>query len=129
MLDFSRETPYGYYQANKNVYRSTFAPSDEPPKRKRGRPKGSKNRATLIVRELAQKHGAKAVTRLVKLMTESKDEKIQHAAAVELLDRAYGRPTQTNEFSGPEGAPLQSEVTVSSPTEIGLALAARLSGL
>ncbi len=70
-----------------------------------GRKKGTPNKATAEIRGIAQKHGLKAVRRLVALM-KSEDETISLKAATELLDRAYGRPVTPSEISGPGGGPV-----------------------
>lgn len=71
-----------------------------------GRKPGTPNRITKEIRAVAQKHGAKAVRELVKLMTKSDDATIRLRAAQELLDRGYGRPVAPSEISGPGGAPV-----------------------
>lgn len=38
---------------------------------------------------------------------DSLDERIQQAAATEILDRFHGKPTQKNEVSAPGGGPVQ----------------------
>jgi hypothetical protein len=46
------------------------------------------------VRDLARSHGPEAIAKLAHLMRSSKDERVQLAAAEELLNRGYGRPMQ-----------------------------------
>lgn len=71
-----------------------------------GRPKGALNKATAEVKDLAQAFGPIAIHRLAALaglvpgpdgapkgMAQS--ERAQVAALIHLLDRAYGKPTQT----------------------------------
>ena len=70
-----------------------------------GRKKGVPNKATAEIKAVAQKHGRKAINRLVKLL-KSENEGTQIKAAIELLDRGYGRPITPTELSGPDGAPL-----------------------
>jgi hypothetical protein len=60
-----------------------------------GRKKGTPNKETEEVRRLAKVHGPHAITKLRTLMDEAKDERAQVAAAKELLERAYGRSSQT----------------------------------
>lgn len=55
-----------------------------------GRPKGSPNKSTAEIRAIAQKHGKKAIDKLVNLL-DSKDERTAMAAVRELLDRGYGK--------------------------------------
>jgi hypothetical protein len=64
---------------------------DNQPPRKGGRPKGSRNKITKEIRSLAQRHGPKALRALVKLLAD-KDPQVRHKAAVELIDRGYGKP-------------------------------------
>ena len=68
-----------------------------------GRQKGTPNKATTEIKALAQKHGKKAIEKLVKLM-DSTDERIRIAAIKELLDRGYGKAPQV--FTGPDGGPV-----------------------
>lgn len=70
-----------------------------------GRKPGTPNRITKDVREAAQKHGSKALKKLVDLMSD-KDPRVSLAATREILDRAYGRPVSPQEISGKDGAPL-----------------------
>lgn len=66
-----------------------------------GRKKGTPNKATADVMALAQRHGPAAIAKLAQI---AKDDKHtgQVAAIKELLDRAYGKPTQshTADFNG-----------------------------
>lgn len=50
------------------------------------------------IRELARRHGAAAITRLVALMR-SENENVAVRAAEAILDRGYGRPLQALEHS------------------------------
>lgn len=82
--------------------------NDDLPPRRRGRPKGlprpagsgrkkgTPNRVTKEVREAAQKFGKQGISALVRLLN-CGDPKIEFAAARELLDRAYGRPSEASE--------------------------------
>jgi hypothetical protein len=70
-----------------------------------GRPKGASNKATAELQDMARHHGASATEQLAHLMTHATSEAAQVAAARELLDRGYGRPTQA--ITGdPDGAPI-----------------------
>ena len=64
-----------------------------------GRKKGTPNKSTSEIRTLAQEYGPEAIRRLVSLMRQSDDRKVQLAAAKELLDRGYGRPTEVVQSS------------------------------
>ena len=54
------------------------------------------------VRELARKYSVAAVRRLVWLMTNSSNHRVQLGAAQTLLDRAFGRAPQELKFSEPD---------------------------
>lgn len=66
-----------------------------------GRPKGSKNRATiahrLTISEAAQSHTDVALQALVDIATRGESEAARVSAASHLLDRGYGRPPQSIE--------------------------------
>lgn len=66
-----------------------------------GRQKGTPNKVTADVKELAQSYGAEAITALVEIV---RDGEAPHAARVsavkELLDRGYGKAKQAVEHSG-----------------------------
>lgn len=64
------------------------------------------------VRDLARKHGAKAIKRLVELM-DGDNPRVAVAAAVALLDRGYGKPPQA--ITGKDGGPLAVEMTGGRP--------------
>ena len=108
----------GNHRANIQSHSEASAPVIRPGVRRRpgkppghpkppgsGRKPGTPNKATAEIRGIAQKHGLKAVRRLVALM-KSEDETISLKAATELLDRAYGRPVTPSEISGPGGGPV-----------------------
>lgn len=83
-----------------------------------GRPK-----VAAEVRALARQYGAEALAKLVALMRHAPDERVQLAAARELLNRGYGKVPQSVEFNGtplvavnvgvpqPAGGPLTAEMT------------------
>lgn len=60
-----------------------------------GRVKGSTNKATRDIKELAQKHGPDAIARAAHLMFHAESEDTQLKAAQFLADRGYGRPLQS----------------------------------
>jgi hypothetical protein len=70
-----------------------------------GRKPGTPNKVTRDIREAASKHGAKALSAIVKLL-KSPDEKVVAVAAREILDRAYGKSIQPSELTGKDGDPL-----------------------
>jgi hypothetical protein len=59
-----------------------------------GRRKGTPNKSTAEIRAFAQQYGPEAIGKLVNLMRQSDDYRVQLVAAKELLDRGYGRPTE-----------------------------------
>ena len=63
------------------------------------RKKGTPNKSTSEIRTLAQEYGPEAIRRLVSLMRQSDDRKLQFAAARELLYRAYGPPKEPEDSS------------------------------
>jgi hypothetical protein len=71
-----------------------------------GRPKGSLNKATADVMELAGVYSAAAITRLAELagLVEGKKAADTHQAQIsalrELLDRGHGKPVQAVQHSG-----------------------------
>jgi hypothetical protein len=76
-----------------------------------GRPKGSKDVATReqggTLAELARSHTKTALDTLVKVAKSGDSEAARVTAATALLDRGYGRPTQSHEHSGPNGGPIE----------------------
>jgi hypothetical protein len=64
-----------------------------------GQKKGTPNKSTSEIRTLAQEYGPEAIRRLVSLMRQSDDRKVQLAAARELLYRGYGPPTEPEDSS------------------------------
>ena len=77
-----------------------------------GRPKGVPNKASGKVKELAQRHGRKAIRQLYLLMTKSESETVRLKAAEAMLDRAYGKPVTTAQLTGAGGGPIQSQAMV-----------------
>jgi hypothetical protein len=80
-------------------------------KGKGGRPKGSRNRVSREIRELAGKYSPRAVRHAWKLATEADDQSVQLKALELLLGYGHGKPTQRRELSGPEGEPQKLEYT------------------
>lgn len=61
-----------------------------------GRQKGTPNKATSDIKALAQKHAPDAIACLHQLMKDDKTPpQAKISAARELLDRGYGKPSQT----------------------------------
>ena len=59
-----------------------------------GRKRGSLNKVTAEVRELAMQHAPAAMAELARLVKSAKSENTRVAAIREILDRAYGKPKQ-----------------------------------
>lgn len=78
-----------------------------------GRPKALKE-----VVELARSHTLTAIEALAQIAAKaSAPESARVSAANALLDRAWGKPKDTVEISGQDGAPLGLVVTVVRPRE------------
>lgn len=77
-----------------------------------GRPQGARSRATkehkASLSDLARQHTNTALKALVDIAQKGESESARVAAANALLDRAYGKPTQSHEHSGPGGSPMQT---------------------
>src|SRR4051794_37242895 len=75
-----------------------------------GRPQGGRSRATkqakATLSDLAKQHTELALKTLVSVATKGESETARVAAANALLDRAYGKPSQSHEHSGPNGGPI-----------------------
>jgi hypothetical protein len=76
-----------------------------------GRVKGTPNKATIEVKALAQQHGPECIAGLALLAKTAENEQARIAAMRELLDRAYGKPSQA--VTGPDGEALQVPHSVS----------------
>lgn len=70
-------------------------------KRGPGRPPGSKSRTTLQMRDHARFWGDKALQKIVESI-DNDDPRIALDAAKALLDRGFGKPTQTTVLQGDE---------------------------
>ena len=77
-----------------------------------GRPKGSRSAATRQVQErisdLAKQHSDTAVKALASIAENGVSEAARVSAANSLLDRAYGKPVQAMEHSGPGEGPIET---------------------
>ena len=69
-----------------------------------GRVKGTPNAATADIKAIARDHTAKAIKTLIKLVDREDSPATQLGAARELIDRAYGKPSQV--VAGDADAPL-----------------------
>lgn len=84
----------------------------KPGERRGGRKRGTPNKATAEVKDLAKQHGPAAIREAARLATGAESEAARVAAINLILDRAYGKPTQAMEHSGPDGAPIASKFIV-----------------
>ncbi len=75
-----------------------------------GRQKGTPNKATAEVKQLAGQYGPEAIETLADLMRNGQNVQTKRAACSELLDRAYGRATQPIGADG-EREPLRIIIT------------------
>jgi hypothetical protein len=77
-----------------------------------GRPAGARSRATAAhkatLSDLAREHTTTALQVLVDVAKKGESESARVAAANAILDRAYGKPRQSHEHSGPNGGPIAS---------------------
>lgn len=101
----------------------------EPPKKRRGpgRPfaegqsgnPGGRPKALKEVQALAGRYTKRAIVALAKILKESPDDKARIAAAEALLNRAWGKPSQAVEVSGPDGEPIESKAEVTAHADPG----------
>jgi hypothetical protein len=75
-----------------------------------GRPKGSVNKATADIRELARQYAPDALKELARLSVNAVSEAARVGAIKEILDRAYGKSSQALEHSGPDKGPIETRV-------------------
>jgi hypothetical protein len=74
-----------------------------------GRAKGTLNKVTVELKELARLHGPAGIERLAKLAMHSKSEMTSVAAIKELFDRGYGKAPQPHDGDG-QGGPVVVKV-------------------
>ncbi|MEO9633074.1 MAG: hypothetical protein ABJG14_21860 [Sulfitobacter sp.] len=81
-----------------------------------GRPKGSRSAATKeqikTISELAKDHAPAALKALVQVATRGKSEAARVSAASAILDRGYGKPSQSHEVTGKDGKPISHDMKV-----------------
>ena len=70
-----------------------------------GRQRGTPNKATADIKEIARKHAPEVMAELVRLATAADTAAARIAASKEVLDRAYGKAPQT--IAGDAENPLQ----------------------
>jgi hypothetical protein len=74
-----------------------------------GRPTGSPNRATQEIREIARAYTAEAIETLAQIMRTAASDTARLSAANALLDRAYGKSTQTIDTPAPKDVTEMSD--------------------
>ncbi len=62
-----------------------------------GRQPGSLNKVSADIRELAGQYGPAVIVELARLATGADSEQVRVSAGRELLDRGFGKPTQSRE--------------------------------
>jgi hypothetical protein len=76
-----------------------------------GRKPGCKNARTLELEARAREHAHDAFAALLAVAREGSSDAARVAAAVAILDRAYGRPRQAVAYVGAVNGPLQVRIT------------------
>ena len=82
-----------------------------------GRKKGTPNRATKELKEVARKYTARALRELARLAEKSEDEAVRLKACAELLDRGHGKPTTHAVVGGDGGHPIQRQQLIVNASE------------
>lgn len=72
-----------------------------------GRTKGTPNKLTSEIRELARTHAPAGIRELARLAKKAESEQARITAIGMLLDRGYGKATQPMEVSGPDMGPIK----------------------
>jgi hypothetical protein len=74
-----------------------------------GRTAGTPNKATADIKAAAKLHGPAALQALADIaMGEEHPPAARVSAAIALLDRGFGKPSQSVELTGAEGGPVES---------------------
>jgi hypothetical protein len=74
-----------------------------------GRTKGTPNKATASVRDVAKEYTPDAIATLVEVMQDKMAPSAARvSAANSILDRAHGKAPQAIEHTGPNGGPVQN---------------------
>lgn len=82
-----------------------------------GRQKGTPNKATREIKEIAQEYTLTAIRALAEIAENGDSDAARVSAANALLDRAYGKPRAALEHSGPDGLSLSVPSLVIMPFE------------
>lgn len=94
----------------------------KPGERRGGRQKGTPNKSTNEIKELAQRHCPEVLAEFARIFKDKKadlDSRIK--VGVELLNRGYGRPAQQLQHAGHDGGPL--DLSLMSDEALAAALA------
>jgi DNA-binding MarR family transcriptional regulator len=75
-----------------------------------GRKAGTPNKSTAEIRELAGQYAPSALAELARLSTHANSEQARVSACKEILDRAYGKSTQTINSSDKVGV-IEDEIS------------------
>jgi len=79
----------------------------KPGERRGGRQKGTPNKATASLKEMARQYTAEALEALVGVLRDSETDAAKVSAAKEILDRGYGKAT-TVIAGDDEGGPIKA---------------------
>lgn len=79
----------------------------KPGERRGGRKKGTPNKATASIKELARQYTTEALEALVGVLRDSETDAAKVSAAKEILDRGYGKAT-TVVAGDDEGGPIRA---------------------
>jgi hypothetical protein len=79
-----------------------------------GRKPGKVGAAKLALAEMAKEHAEDALQTLVDIAKFGEGESARVSAAIAILDRAYGKPPQAIQHSGPDGGPIPTVIDVAS---------------
>lgn len=87
-----------------------MARGSKPGERRGGRTKGTPNKATIEVKELAREYAPQVLREMARLATQAESESARVAAGNAILDRAYGKPSQA--ITGEDGEAIKAAITI-----------------
>ncbi len=82
-----------------------------------GRQKGTRNRVTKEIAEIARKHTKAIVDGLMKDFKATDDSDLKVKIASLVLSYGHGQPTRRSEVSGPDGAPIEQRTQILEASE------------
>ena len=112
MLPCMADTANNVANISDVVPRKPGPPKGSPKPAGSGRQKGTRNRVTKEIAEIAQKHGKVIVDGLVKEFKTTDDLDVKVKIASLVLSYGYGQPTRRSEVSGPDGSPIQQQTEI-----------------